>query len=141
MRVFLDANVLFSAARAGSLVARALSDLTSRGTDLVTCEHAVVEARKNLAAKRAEDLPGLEALLPALEITKLMADAGGLELADKDRPVFGGAMATGCSHFVTGDLKHFGPWMGQTVAGVRVLTLAALVREVVVGRSGSAEEN
>ncbi len=130
MRVFLDANVLFSAARRGSAVERALEELAAAGARLVTCQHALTEARRNLASKRVADLPGLEAWLARLEVTALMADASHLGLAEKDQPVFGGAMAAGCTHFVTGDLRHFGDWMGQTVAGLRVRTLAALLAEL-----------
>lgn len=129
MRVFWDANILFSAARAGSAVERALHELADAGVMLVTGQHAVEEARRNLSAKRAGDLPGLERWVPRLEITALMVSVSHLNLVVKDQPVFGGALAAGCTHFVTGDLRHFGDWMGQTIEGVKVVTLARLLAE------------
>ena len=51
MRVFLDANVLFSASNGGSNIARLIALLTERGTG-VASDVAVEEARRNLALKR-----------------------------------------------------------------------------------------
>lgn len=47
MRVFLDANVLFSASNAGSNIARLIAALMTRET-VVTSDLAIEEARKNL---------------------------------------------------------------------------------------------
>ena len=33
----------------------------------------------------------------------------------------GGAVASGATHLITGDQKHFGPYFGQRVLGVWVL--------------------
>ena len=66
MRVFLDANVLFSASNAESniarLIARLIAWLGERET-VVTSDLAVEEARKNLQLKRTAWLSTFEALL------------------------------------------------------------------------------
>ena len=51
MRVFLDANVLFSTSNGGSNIARLIALLTERETG-ITSDVAVEEARRNLALKR-----------------------------------------------------------------------------------------
>ena len=66
MRVFLDANVLFSASNAESNIARLIAGLGKRET-VVTCDLAVEEARKNLQLKRTAWLSTFEALLCDIE--------------------------------------------------------------------------
>jgi hypothetical protein len=43
-----------------------------------------------------------------------------LGLPSKDQPILLAAVAAGCTHLVTGDQTHFGPWFGQRVAGVMI---------------------
>ena len=50
-----------------------------------------------------------------------------VELPPKDRPILTAALWAGASHLVTGDLTHFGPYLGRSVQGVRILTPAALL--------------
>ena len=64
MRLFLDANVIFTAAHNPGGRAAAILDLARQGRSrLVTSQHAVAEARKNVALKHAEALPRLDAAL------------------------------------------------------------------------------
>ena len=44
-----------------------------------------------------------------------------IDLPEKDWPVLGGAAAAGATHLITGDLRHFGAYFGETVLGVLVL--------------------
>ena len=37
------------------------------------------------------------------------------------------ALRADASHLVTGDLTHFGPYLGRSVQGMRILTPAALL--------------
>jgi hypothetical protein len=39
----------------------------------------------------------------------------------KDEPLFLAAVTAQATHFLTGDLKHFGPYLGQNIAGVLIL--------------------
>jgi len=122
-RVFLDANVLFSAAyREDSALVR-LWRVSS--AVLVSSEYAVDEARRNLpdAAARAR----LERMLADVEIVTGMHDAllaDGLDLAEKDRPILGAALAAGCTHLITGDSRHFGRLFGSQISGLHVMTPA-----------------
>ncbi len=123
-RLFLDANVLFSAAYRQDAGVRRLWSLPDAA--LVTSEYGLDEARRNLAT--AEPLKRLDALLEPMEVapsrTLDPALRRGVELRDKDWPILGGAIAAGATHLITGDLKDFGPFMGQAVLGLIVMTPA-----------------
>jgi uncharacterized protein len=41
-------------------------------------------------------------------------------LPEKDRPVPGGAVQAQADHLVSGDKRHFGPWNGKGIRGVRI---------------------
>jgi predicted nucleic acid-binding protein len=98
--------------------------------ELITSAYAVEEARRNL--ELAEQQAALEALLQSVEV--LAATPGDppatvpIELAEKDRPILAVAVAARATHLLTGDVRHFGRYHGQTVAGVRILTPAAYLR-------------
>jgi len=123
-RLFLDANVLFSAAYRPDAGVRRLWD-TPRVT-LLTSEYAVAEARRNLATP--DQLLRLDALLQPVQVepSKTLDPAlrKEIELREKDWPILGGAVAARATHLITGDLRDFGPFMGQSVLGVLVLTPA-----------------
>lgn len=131
MRVFLDANVLFSASNAGSNFAGLVAWLISAGT-AVTSDLASEEARRNLALKRPGWLPAFEALLPRLELVPSTIFPLPVKLADKDLPLLCAAIRGRCDLFVTGDRRDFGSLMDRTIEGVRVvspLRLAKLLAE------------
>ena len=121
-RLFLDANVLFSAAyRKDAGVRRRLWGLPQ--TELVTSAYAVEEARRNLATP--EQRADLEELLEAVRISNLLADTAGhpgIEasgLPEKDLPILRAAVAADATHLVTGDRRHFGALFGEEVAEER----------------------
>jgi predicted nucleic acid-binding protein len=124
VRVFLDANVLFSAARSDGVIRRLLNDLSSRGHTLCADIYVAGEARRNLAAKAAAGLPALGQLLDQIEVALLQVDPAAMSemaaLPEKDRPVLAVAARMGCDVLVTGDKAHFGRFYGETVAGVTV---------------------
>ena len=129
-RLFVDANVLFSAAyRADAGVAR-LWDLAS--ARLLTSDYAVSEARRNLA--EPEQLERLAGLLERVEVTPGGGigpdDRQGIELPEKDWPIIGGAMAAGATHLITGDVRHFGRYFGERLFGVLVVAPAQYLRSV-----------
>ena len=126
-RVFLDANVLFSAAYTPDSRLRALWSLA--GVELVTSEFALEEARRNLLVHQPGGIALLEELAARMTITSgLPAKSAlprGLPLAEKDRPILAAAVAVACTHLLTGDTRHFGGLYGKEIHGVRVLTPAA----------------
>ncbi|HAL30460.1 MAG TPA: DNA-binding protein [Coriobacteriia bacterium] len=120
-RVFLDANVLVSAAlKPGSRIA---SLWTLPGVRLLASPHVLAEARRNVpapdVAERLETLIGALAVLPA-EPADFPID-GDPGLPPKDRPILLAAIVSGADVLLTGDLTHFGACLGNTVHGVRIL--------------------
>jgi predicted nucleic acid-binding protein len=125
MRLFLDANILFTAAHRpegkSALILKAVPKLCS------TCSLAVEEARKNLELKAPEALPALERITRGILVLPThLAGPGGQELPEKDRPIYWTALGCKATCLLTGDLKHFGPLMGKPVDGhgMRVMTVA-----------------
>lgn len=124
-RVFLDANVLFSAAYRTDTRLRNLWNLT--GIELLTSNYAVEEARRNLGTPRRRS--ELENLLANV---KMVADTIPDEsptlpepgLPDKDLPIIMAAVGAGATHLLTGDFKHFGFLYGRAIENTIVLTPA-----------------
>ncbi len=120
-RLFLDANVLFSAAyRTDAGVTRLWSD---ERWALITSEYAIEEARRNLDER--EQLARLEELLLEVErlpSVSLAADLRGqIELREKDWPILGGAISANATHLITGDRRDFGPYFGSELFGIIIL--------------------
>ena len=128
-RVFLDSNVLFSAAYGtGKLGAglRRLWDLAE--TELISSAYAFEEARRNLTAedqrsrledpvRRVQIVPEASASLPV-----------PVTLPEKDAPILRAAIHAGATHLLTGDRIHFGALYGQVVSGVYILQPAEYLR-------------
>jgi hypothetical protein len=131
MRVFLDANVLFSASHTGSNVARLIAWLREQAT-AVTDGLAVEEARRNLALKRETWLPAFEKLIRSVEIVPSVVFDLPVALEEKDAPLLCAAIRSTCRYFVTGDRRDFGHLYGQTIEGVEVISLLRLA-EILAG--------
>lgn len=120
-RVFLDANVLFSAAYREDSGLRDLWRLG--GTELITSNYAIREAIANL--DNPEQKARLELLIASTEIVAQPASAEGLpsaeDLPEKDRPILLAALAAGATHLLTGDITHFGRFFGRLIGAMRVL--------------------
>jgi uncharacterized protein len=122
-RLFLDANVLFSAAYRKDAGVRRLWGLPE--AELVTSAYAIEEATRNLST--AEQGADLRELLEAVRVSNLLADPAGhpeIEgsgLPEKDLPILRAAVAANATHLVTGDRRHFGALFGEKVAGVLVV--------------------
>jgi predicted nucleic acid-binding protein len=119
IRLFLDANVLISAAwKHGSKVAQIwhIPDV-----ELVTSNYIVAECRRNLP--RAEQMIRLGEMLLSVRVFEFDATPE-LEnmppLPEKDRHVLAAAVLSRADFLVTGDHRHFGAWYGSQVLGVRV---------------------
>lgn len=128
-RVFLDANVLFSAAY---LVATRLHGLWRLAeATLVTSDYAVEEARRKLPAQAQSRL---DSWLDQVEIVGTPPIDSvpwplGLVLPAKDVPIFVAAQATAASHLLTGDKRHFGAYYGHTFEGVLILPPSEYLRQ------------
>ena len=132
MRLFLDANVLFTAAHNPRGKAALVIDLGERGHwALATSRYALEEARRNLERKFPRYLDGLSPLLQDVQLVEHRpAIPYPDSLAEKDRPIFQGAVAWEATHLLTGDLKDFGPFMNQPgeTFGIIVQTVADFLR-------------
>ncbi len=125
MRVFLDANVLFSASNLGSNIAQLVEWLVTEAS-AVTSDLACAEARRNLALKRADWLPAFEQLLRRIEQVPSALFDLPVTLDEKDQPLLCAAFRAGCTHFATGDRRDFGHLFDKTVLGVQVVDLLRL---------------
>ena len=135
MRIFLDANILFSAARSDGAMRQLLALLGAAGHELRADAYVFEEARRNLAAKSPAGLPWLNASRAHIDIGGLVADANLLPdvtvLPEKDRPVLAAAIHHRCDVLVTGDRSHFGALYGKTIQGVAVLSPALLAERLL----------
>ncbi|MGA3264415.1 MAG: PIN domain-containing protein [Terracidiphilus sp.] len=119
VRLFLDANVLISAAwKDGSKVARIwrIPDI-----ELVTSNYVVAECKRNLP--RQEQQSRLSQFLLAVRVlefqgTPVLENPPSLPV--KDQPVLAVAVLSRADFLVTGDRQHFGVWYGAMVLGIRV---------------------
>lgn len=132
IRVFLDANVLFTAAHNRSGKAALVIELGIRGHwGLATSGYAFEEARRNLEIKFPGSLSTLEAFRPAM---KIVSSGEGMNcpvpLPEKDRPILEAAIRCKATHLLTGDRKHFGPFMNrpEVTSGVIILTVAEFLK-------------
>ena len=135
MRIFLDANILFSAARADGAVRQLLALCEVGGHELWADAYVFEEARRNLAAKTPAGLPVLNAMATRITIGGLIAGNSLLPdtliLPEKDRPVLAAAIHHRCDILITGDRTHFGPLYGTTIRGVTVLSPAMLAESIL----------
>jgi len=136
MRIFLDANILFSAAKSAGAVRGFLVRLRTSGHTLVADGYVVGEARRNIETKFPEAVGDFESLLAGWEIfTEVCAPLVGEivpDLTEKDRPVLAAAIQNRCDVLVTGDKTHFGPLYGQRIEGVMIHSPASLARQLDV---------
>lgn len=135
-RLFLDANVLFSAAYRPEGRCAALFALAGRGRcSLLTSAYAVTEADRNLRHKAPEALKALASLLDRMAIVAgpdqaAQARAALLGLDPGDVPILGAAFGT-CEILVTGDRKHFAHLMGRPVKGLRIMDPGTALAELL----------
>ena len=119
-RVFLDANVLFSAAYRGDSGLARLWRPTYRIT-LLSSRYAIEEARRNLDDVHARER--LARLVTGLEVVTEVATGNlpnGVSLPEKDWPILLAAIAAEASHLLTGDRAHFGDYFGRRIAGILI---------------------
>jgi hypothetical protein len=129
MRVFLDANILFSAAQSHSRM-RAFLDVLLDRAECLSNDYAIEEARRNLAVKFPEGVKALERLAKQCEIVLPLAADLEVELPLKDVPILGGAIASRTTHLLTGDERDFGIFWGRTIQGVKIVSPRMLAEEL-----------
>ena len=134
MRLFLDANILSTAAHNPGGKAALVIELGGQGHwDLFSSPYATEEARRNLERKFPQSLDGLNRFQQHIQLVDHRAGLAFPEgLVQKDQPIFQAALACQASHLLTGDLKDFGPFMNQpeNTFGICILTVARLLSDL-----------
>jgi len=117
-RLFLDANVLFSAAYRAD--AGLLELWRLRGVVLCSSRYALEEARINLSEEAQRNR------LIRLSTKVQLFDAAprelprGTSLPEKDVPIMLAAIEARATHLLTGDVRHFGPYFGKKIEGIAI---------------------
>lgn len=125
MRIFADANVLFSASNAASNI-HAFLHLLHDQHELVTSPYAFHEAERNIVLKRPQWVEVFQTLAPwflLVEDAPLKID---IALVEKDRPILGAAIFARCDYLLTGDKKDFGHLYGKQAGGVTIVSYTML---------------
>ena len=137
MRIFLDANILFSAAKSDGAIRHLLALLHEAGHECWVDGFVVAAARRNLDLKAPEDSAALVELLPRMHVANVQPLGSPLDselpLPPKDRPVLAAAIRLRCKVLITGDRKHFGALYGKVVRGVTIhspQSIAELLRVI-----------
>jgi len=127
-RLFLDANILFTAAHNPQGKAAFLMDLGQAGFwQLFTSAYAVEEARRNIARKYPDRLKRLQALTHDLCLAPVVRTSLCPQgLPEKDCPIYHAALACKADVLLTGDLRDFGFLMNDRdkAEGLLVQTVA-----------------
>ncbi|HWZ79624.1 MAG TPA: PIN domain-containing protein [Candidatus Sulfotelmatobacter sp.] len=125
-RLFLDANVLFSAAYMANARLRELWRL--RDVELWTSRYALEEARVNLSDEvQRQRLLELSEPLQFREARERRLPAR-VALPEKDAPILLAAIEAGANYLLTGDVHRFGQYFGKKVEGVTVLPPARYLK-------------
>lgn len=129
MRIFLDANILFSAANVDSNIAR-LIKMVINNHSAVTSDFALEEARRNVQRKRQVWWEGFVSLAPQLEVVPSVLFNLSVDIDEKDRSILCAAIRANCDLLVTGDRKHFGHLYEQTAEGVTIVSVLGLAQRI-----------
>lgn len=128
MKLFLDSNVLFTAAHKPDGKAALVLEVAGEQTWRVcTCEFAVEEARRNLDIKLPDCLAYFRKLLLRVDCLPTVVEGQcPVALPAKDRPILLSAIRGRSTHLLTGDHRHFGAYMNHPArtGGVIVQTVA-----------------
>ena len=118
-RLFLDANVLFSAAyRANSPL---LQLWLRRNVELLTSAYAHAEAERHLdpsQRSRLEELMKTIRVVPDAP-SRLLPEE--VSIRGKDVPIVAAAISARATHLITGDRRDFGPYFGKQLGRMHVL--------------------
>src|SRR5260370_22060550 len=136
MHIFLDGNVLFSAAQSDGAVRQLLTLVEKAGHECCVDAYVIEEARRNLVAKAPHRVVAFERLLLRMKTAGAQRIDAALEaslpLSAKDRPVLAAAIRQSCTTLVTGDRTHFGPLYGRTIHDVTIHSPRSLAEALLV---------
>jgi predicted nucleic acid-binding protein len=125
-RLFLDANVLFSAPYRSDAGLLRLWKL--RRATLCSSRYAVEQARINLDDD--DQRARLTTLTHHLHFFEAVPRElpSSVSLPEKDIPILLAAIEARATHLLTGDIRHFGPHFGDRIAGILILLPGGYLR-------------
>ncbi len=131
-RVFLDANILFTAAyNPQGLAFHFIDQAHLQAIKLIMSDYALEEARLNIVKKAPEQSPFFEKLLKRIEVVDVVCDmdVNSLKLPSDDVPILQGALKSECSFLISGDKKAFGKWINKKdqTFGITIISLREFV--------------
>jgi predicted nucleic acid-binding protein len=125
-RLFLDSNVLFSAAYKPDTALLRLWKL--KVVALFSSRYALEEARINLTDEdRRVRLNQLSGTLHLFEAGRTTVPRG-ISLPEKDLPILLAAVEARATHLLTGDIRHFGPHIGKKIEGIEITLPGEYIR-------------
>jgi len=125
--LFLDANVLFSAAYRKTAGISTFWELPN--VQLISSYYALEEAERNLS--QTDQLARLKALSGRMEM-QIEYDEDlippSVKLRGKDRPILASAIGASANYLITGDVRDFGAYFGKSLCGVLILPPAEYLK-------------
>lgn len=119
-RLFLDANILFSAAYTKQAGIKKFWTLPN--IKLVSSSYALEEAKRNLS--QVEQLKQLNTLLKQVELHNGYDETlipSHIKLRNKDRPILAAAICSSSNYLITGDVRDFGSFYGKKILNIVIL--------------------
>lgn len=133
-RLLLDANVLFTAAHNPTGKSALLIELAGEEwLEAITCQLAIEETERNLAALFPEALPRLAQQARSIQGRPTIGDGPcPIPLPPKDVPILLSAIGARSTHLRTGDRRHFGPFLNrpQKTAGIAIQAVSDFLKEL-----------
>ncbi|MBX9786152.1 MAG: PIN domain-containing protein [Alphaproteobacteria bacterium] len=129
--LFLDANVLFSTAYREASGLLRFWELTH--VELISSLYAIEEAKRNLASHQQERLK--EILKGVREIDccyERIILPKAIKINAKDEPILKAAISAKANFLITGDMKDFGKFYGESIEGVLILPPAAYLNSKTI---------
>jgi len=140
-RIFLDANILFSAVYRENASLLKLWQMAN--IVLITSDYAVQEAVVNL--DKTEQRNRLTKLLRAVTVQDYPVNPPTLpaliNLPEKDIPILQAAIIGKADILLTGDISHFGRYFGKTICGIRIMRPADFLHRPASNSSTSTTQN
>jgi hypothetical protein len=122
MRIFLDANILFSASLSGSATRILFNAALEYCDECITNYHVLEEAKRNIENKRPNQMKVFNTLIKRIKPSNRFYSTLTVNLPSQDVPVLAGAIGSRCTHLWTGDKKHFGALYNKTIHGVLIVS-------------------
>ncbi len=137
MRIFVDASVIFAAAKSPTGASREIFRLALQDkVHLVASRFVLEEVRRNLQAKAPESLPAFDAFLAVVRFelvqpTKEEVEAAMAYVAAKDAPIVAAAKRARVDVLVSLDRKHIvGIPQIERRSGLTIMLPGELVRKL-----------